>query len=111
MRIGHRLYETVWVAAFTGRSSTGDPTYAAAASRPARIDRETLTIRTAEGREVEVGTTVWTETPIGIADRVWLPAIDGTAPNTSDVNAAKTPAHYVEDRSLTGQVVAYRTFL
>ena len=106
MDVSHTFTETITVAPFTGRSSSGDATYGTAATQPARIERETQTIRTADGRIVEAKTTIFTSSPIGIMDRVWLPEA-----NTATVGAAATPVAIATEKDLDGDVVMYLAFL
>ena len=74
------LTDTVSHAVATGQDDYGQPTYAPATARPARIEYKVRRIRNAQGDEVISRCRVFLEgsPAVGIQDQLLLP--DGTAP-------------------------------
>lgn len=74
-QIKAQLAQTIYVAtAASAPDSAGDPTWAAAASRAARVENK----RTMNGEELFSDTLIIVENSIGPSDRIWLPGIDQT---------------------------------
>lgn len=106
MNLDHRFTETITVAPLTGsRDANGDPSYGAQSTMPARVNRETITVRTVDGTLVESQTNLCTPTAIGKHDRVWLPEAD-----TAQAGAALTPVAVKTVKTLDGKVVMFRTY-
>lgn len=107
MNVDHTFTERITVAPFTGRDTAGDPTYGAqVADVPARIEREVVTVRNAEGRLVESKTTIYSSRELGLMDRVWLPEA-----STASTDAADTPIAVATEKDLDGIVVLYLAYL
>lgn len=106
MNVDHLLTKTITIAAFTGRDANGDPTYAAQTTTSARVNKETQTIRTEDGLDVESSTVLYTPIALGKNDRVWLPGAD-----TANVGAALTVIRCGPIDDLHGSTVMHRSHL
>lgn len=106
MDLSHLMTEEVTVKALTGRDTSGDPTYGAAATVKCRVQRKTQTIRTAEGTFAESSTTLFSATAIPRYARAWLAGSD-----TANDGAALTVLSTKEDRTLAGAVILNVAFL
>lgn len=86
MNFGHRFIHTIYVAAKTGVSNKGDPTFGTPAPVACRVEGATATLRQGQGLETVCETRIITETAIAKTSRVWLPGV-----SSSDATLAKVP--------------------
>lgn len=86
MRLDRWMTDTVTLAAASGVSSAGDPTWSAQRTISARIISGNEMIRQADGTEIASTVKIATHEAITMNDRVWLPSA-----NTSLVEDARKP--------------------
>lgn len=89
----HILSDVVTVAPFTGTNASGDPSFGAQVTYPARVEHGLLLFRTPDGNEVQSTHVVVTSTEIDRRSRVWLPGDDtaDTAEARHAVDVRKAP--------------------
>ena len=76
-RLGHLLTDTVTVAAKSGVSGYGDPSYGAQAEVDARVEYDRKVISGPDGTElVTTHVIASSTTEIALGSRVWLPGAD-----------------------------------
>jgi hypothetical protein len=95
-----RMTEVITVKRQNGHTSAGDPTWAAAFTCAARIERGAIDQADAEGRKAVKPIRFFTTTELKIGDQVWLPES-----STADSNAAQRVLTAVIHRALDGSVV------
>lgn len=66
------ITSTIYVAARSGTTAHGDPSFAAPVALQARVEHARRTIRSITGEAYSVAT-IWTLTALPIGSRVWLP--------------------------------------
>ena len=101
-----QLKETINVAAATGADAAGDPSYAAAASRAARVVNVRDTIERADGTILKTTIAIITEAAINMTDRVWLPG-----DSAADATLARRPRYIEKAVDEYGNLDFYRTKL
>lgn len=100
-----QLLQTIYVAARTGYAS-GSPTYGTAASRLARVERETRVIDAADGSRKTTTHSIIVEASIGELDRIWLPG-----DSSATASLARTPAAVYELVGELGAVDHYEVLV
>tara|TARA_Y100001938_G_scaffold138943_1_gene205139 strand:- start:136 stop:462 length:327 start_codon:yes stop_codon:yes gene_type:complete len=80
-----QLRETIYVATASSVDAAGDATFAAAASRLARVVNVSDTIEQADGTKLKTTVAIITEAEIPMNARVWLPGVDQTDNSLSRV--------------------------
>lgn len=98
--------QTINVAASTGVSGAGDPTYGAATPLDVRLEKKRRIVVDASGDEVTSGTTIYTDTAIDMHDRIWFP---GDSP--SDPTLARLPLAVDKHPDEDGTVHHYEVFV
>lgn len=83
-RFTHLLTDTVTIAAETGRSSYGDPTFGSQTTIAARVEAVDKLVIGPDGNELRAQHAVASEDEIKTTDRMWLPGDD-----TADTTAAR----------------------
>lgn len=68
------LLQTIYVAARSGQGVV-DPTYGSPASRAARVELRTSSVKNADGFVKQTDYLIFLEESIGLHDRVWLPGV------------------------------------
>lgn len=93
------LNQTISVAAKSSRDAYGDPSYDAASSVSAYVERRRQIVEMPTGEKVETTHWIVVESEIKTTDRIWLPG-----DSTSDPSLAHTPASveaFVDDTGAT----------
>ena len=106
MSLAHLLTDTVTVAARSGVSGAGDPTYGSQTTVTARVEHGSKLVKASDGREIQAEHTVLTTTAVGLQDRLWLPGDD-----TGDATKARLPVANKIASTPTGALTIYETYL
>jgi hypothetical protein len=104
MNVDAWLIHTVTVAAATGRSGSGDPTYGSQSTVPARVEKN-VRLRIGEQNDMADVHVIVTKTQINISSRVWLPGDD-----TSATAAARRPLAIKNAPTKDGGFTLYETY-
>lgn len=104
-RVLHLLVDTVTVAAVTGVGNTGDPTFGAQSTLPARVENKSRLIPGTDGNDLKANHVIITETEIDRRSKVWLPG-----DSTGDANAARRILD-VRKSSTPDSFTLYETYL
>jgi hypothetical protein len=101
-----QLAETIYVSTQTTVDAAGDASYAAPASRAARVVNKLLTVERADGTLLKSDCAIITEAEIGLNTRVWLPGVD-------QANATLARVPRFSERAITerGAIDFFRTYL
>ena len=83
-RFTHLLTDTVTIAAQSGRSTQGDPTYGSQSEVTTRVEYDFKIVTTSDGKHRELTHVIYTEAEIPVGARIWLPDDD-----TGDDGVAK----------------------
>lgn len=86
--------------------STGEPSWGTPRTVRCRIESKLQMVRKPDNTEVQSISTLYTDEPIGIGDRIWLPG-----ENTSDPNVAHTPINILGTPDLAGRPCLWTIFL
>lgn len=106
MNITHLMRQTVTVAAVTGISDAGDPIYGNPVEVAARVEGlSARQLRGAGGEQLAADFLVWTEAPIPLTARVWLPGV------TVAAGTAKRPIKAETVPAVSGAVDFFKTYL
>jgi len=101
-----QLRETISVAAATGVDAAGDPSYAAPATRSARVVNVTETHERGDGTLLKTTIAIVTETAVSMTDRIWLPG-----DSSADATLARVPRFIEKAIDEFGSLDFYRTKL
>ena len=101
-----QLRETIYVAAASSVDAAGDASFAAAASRLARVVNISDTIEQADGTKLKATVAIITEAEIPMNSRVWLPGVD-----QSNNSLARVPRFVERAVDEKGNLDFYRTKL
>ena len=101
-----QLRETIYVAAASSVDAAGDASFAAAASRLARVVNISDTIEQADGTKLKTTVAIITEAEIPMNSRVWLPGVD-----QSNNSLARVPRFVERAVDEKGNLDFYRTKL
>lgn len=100
------LVDTITVAAPSGVSNYGDPTFGASSTLAARVQSKRQIIKARDGEEIISDHVIYTANAIAPDSRVWLPGDD-----TGDANEARRVLATYETHDKPGAVVLYKTLL
>lgn len=106
MNVDSWLVDTVLVSSVTGSTSYGDPTFGPQRSIRCRLVSARTTVTRPDGSETDSGHRVYTTSPVGLSDHLWLP---GT--NPADPDAAKTPVAVESSHDRAGRYTLYKVLL
>ena len=94
------------MAAATGVDAAGDPSFAAPATRAARVVNINETTEQADGTELKTTIAIITETAVAMTDRIWLPG-----DSSADATLARVPRFIEKAIDERGNLDFYRTKL
>ncbi len=106
MNIAHWLKHTVTRKQRTGIGTKGDPTFGAATTFKAKVDKMSKTIRRSNGSTLKISHVLTTTTAISVDDQFWFPSIAGEpADDTTSADAARAPAEVNVSASPSGYAI------
>ena len=104
LNIAARLTETITMKRQTGHSSAGDPTYKAATTMKARVERGGTEAADGEGRRINDASDIYTTTALLLGDIVWFPEDD-----TADTQKSRRVVGVMMLRALDGSITHYES--
>ena len=105
MDVGSSLKESIEVRSVTGRGETGNPTYAAAVTVKARVERLTETASASDGTTTVENHRLFTVTELRRSDRVYLAGED-----SSDVDDGHALTRVETMKDLDGLITHYESY-
>jgi len=105
-QLKNQLRETINVASANGVDAAGDLSYAAPASRSARVVNVRDTVEKKDGTMLQTNVAIITEAAINLTDRVWLPG-----DSSADATLARRPEYVEKAVDEFGNLDFYRTRL
>jgi hypothetical protein len=91
--------------------SKGEPSYTAADTIKARVEKKQTMIRGTDGREIVSEYQMATSVEVKLDDVFWFPSIAGEpADNTADISAARSPRVVNAATDKQGKAMMWRTF-
>lgn len=101
------LFDSVMIATATTASVRGQASYGAPTAVTARVERIDLTaILGPAGEEGQVDTVLFTEAPLRLSDRVWLPG-----ESSADATKARKVMRVEKVHTIDGQLSHYRSYV
>ena len=73
LKMTHRMPDTVYASAISGRDAAGDPTFKARRKIAARVEFDSKRVRLADGTEAVSDATIYTHDEMREGERCWLP--------------------------------------
>ena len=101
-----QLRETISVASASSVDAAGDISYAAPATRSARVVNVRDTVENNDGTILKTTVAIITEAAIALSDRVWLPG-----DSSADATLARVPRYIERAIDEFGNLDFYRTKL
>ena len=101
-----QLAEVIYVATASSVDAAGDASFAAPASRAARVVNVSDTVEADDGTKLSTDVAIITEAEIPMNSRVWLPGVD-----QNDSSLARVPRYVEKAVDEFGNLDFYRTKL